>query len=68
MKKSNDKAFNVAVYHSWTKTGDMDINNGNGTNEDEEKIMRAKTGSSSQSSLMFFIFYLHTENDGWELV
>jgi len=37
MKKSNDKAFNVAVYHSWTKTGDMDKNNENGTNEDEEK-------------------------------
>jgi len=41
MKKSNDKAFNVAVYHSWTKTGDdMDENNVNGTNEERNNNAR----------------------------
>ena len=45
MKKSNDKAFNVAVYHSWTKTGDdMDKNNENGTNEDERNNNARKNG------------------------
>ena len=38
--KSNDKAFDVAGYHSWTKDRDMDEKNKNRTDGDENNAQR----------------------------